>query len=363
MIREKRRTTAPVPYEIPLICYPRKRKKKVKLEKCRYEPIPFPLKFAYVGGVYHFYGGISLQEDHGRLITQTVLLSQCFKCDEVQVIKTPEQRILSMKLLKLPVFEYPPWQPMVEALKDPDKPEINRWADVLQEYCINYEDKMRQWSNEESFRKQFSEAKLIKMNKESEKRIEEYFKKYPCINFRCQLDNGRMQFNEIIINENYLDHVGYTIDSFATTTLRDGLPQLLPNNNIDAVKVYLDNYCSAEKNDYQSPEFPADLTLRKGFARKVNFKAHYFTTYRDGTFGMDCIWIITNKQAPNFCNTLPIQPDLNHAFLKNAVSKEDQATQFLEQYYQTSFNAKYTNIDKAKSNSYKIKPYLHSWPL
>lgn len=78
----------------------------------------------------------------------------------------------------------------------------------------------------------------------------------------------------------------------------------------------------------------------------MNFKAHYFTTYRDGVFGMDCIWLITSKQAPNFSNSAIQQFELSHSFLNNAVLKENQATEFLEQYYQTSFNAKYANIDK-----------------
>lgn len=69
MNREKRVRTLPAQYEIPNVCYPRIRKsqkgKKVKkpaitpnlpLQQCTYQSIPFPLKFAYSGGIYHFYG-------------------------------------------------------------------------------------------------------------------------------------------------------------------------------------------------------------------------------------------------------------------------------------------------------------------
>lgn len=80
-------------------------------------------------------------------------------------------------------------------------------------------------ANHEAFRKQMPEEKLLEMNKESEKHMANYLENYPCITFRAQLDDNQMQFNEIVINDAYLEHVGYTIDTFAGTTIRDGLPQ------------------------------------------------------------------------------------------------------------------------------------------
>ena len=77
----------------------------------------------------------------------------------------------------------------------------------------------------EVYRKEYCEDKLIEMNKESEKRIVDYCEHYPCITFRAQLSEGQMQFSDVIVNEKYLEHAGYTVDNFAVTILRDGLPQ------------------------------------------------------------------------------------------------------------------------------------------
>jgi hypothetical protein len=63
------------------------------------------------------------------------------------------------------------------------------------------------------------------MNRRSEEKIAEYFKQYPCMNFRATLEDKSMQQSEIVLSDRYLEQLGYTIDSFAVTTLRDGIPQ------------------------------------------------------------------------------------------------------------------------------------------
>lgn len=63
------------------------------------------------------------------------------------------------------------------------------------------------------------------MNKESEDKTNEFFQRYPTINFKATLSDGHMHLSEIVFNDKYLEGLGYSIDTFAVTTLRDGMPQ------------------------------------------------------------------------------------------------------------------------------------------
>lgn len=77
-------------------------------------------------------------------------------------------------------------------------------------------------SNREEFLKRWSEADLMKMTEEAEQKKAEYFSKYPC--FSC-IAAGDISQLDITVNEAYLAYAGYDLETFATTTLRDGLPQ------------------------------------------------------------------------------------------------------------------------------------------
>jgi len=59
MEREKRQIKAPEEYVIPKVCYPRRRKKKVKpkvLQRAQFKVIPAPMKFTCIANSFAIYG-------------------------------------------------------------------------------------------------------------------------------------------------------------------------------------------------------------------------------------------------------------------------------------------------------------------
>ena len=51
------------------------------------------------------------------------------------------------------------------------------------------------------------------------------FKKYPTLSFRSKVIDGTVRLTEICPNEKYLNELGYSIDSFTSVVLREGLPK------------------------------------------------------------------------------------------------------------------------------------------
>ena len=62
---------------------------------------------------------------------------------------------------------------------------------------------------------------------ENQGKINNLLNEYPCIQLKTQFRGFENRLVEVIFNENFLQITGYTIDSFISIVLREGLPRYL----------------------------------------------------------------------------------------------------------------------------------------
>ena len=349
--RERRLVKPPISYVIPKICYPRKRKRKPKKklpEECNYQLIPCPLKFIYTCNIYRIYGDINLREHEGTLITDTTLLNHRLSCKDIQIIDGQDHKMVQLTLDINFQFQLPPWQLVTAKLRESESTELVRWANIIENYTLRYENMLRSFSNREANLNGEEEERLKIVDFESRKKLQKFFKKYACINFKTKFKNNNMHVTEICLNDKYLNELGYSIDSFTLTVLREGVPHLVPVNNTHTVQALMENYHNVENSsEYKTAEFNSSLTVKNGYSRRIKYKVYYLPTFEDGFIGYDCFVPITGKESPTYLSSEnPSYCSLNKQFLDQMLTQEKESDGFLKKFYNTSIQQKYTTMDK-----------------
>jgi len=70
-----------------------------------------------------------------------------------------------------------------------------------------------------------NEEKLREITELTQKKIQKLFEKYPCINFTSTTEKNSAKIKGMVFNEQYLQELGYSLESFATTILQEGFPR------------------------------------------------------------------------------------------------------------------------------------------
>jgi len=68
-------------------------------------------------------------------------------------------------------------------------------------------------------------------------------------------------------NEKYINEIGYSIDSFITAILQEGMPRVLPINTTCSAKMLVESFSNFGGNVTETPEIISDLPLKKGFVK------------------------------------------------------------------------------------------------
>ena len=70
-----------------------------------------------------------------------------------------------------------------------------------------------------------NETELMEMTEKTERRLARLLKEYPCFYYISPIERTRSRMKEICCNEKYLNEIGYSVESFATTVLQEGVPR------------------------------------------------------------------------------------------------------------------------------------------
>jgi len=344
MIREKRTTKAPPSYIIPKICYPRIRKKSKKkaTEKAEYQLIPFPLKYVYENKNFLLYGDFALQEQNGRIVGVTGALNQFLNWRGVDIIREEKATILSLEVEKKFQMQLPPWQKMVERLLESDIPELSGWGNRIQDYSLKHENVYRALSGDVFTLNGLSEKELEGVSEERIKKMKRYFEIYPCCMFISEYNKRCSKMTNVWTNEKYLWELGYTLESFSTTLLQEGIPEMMPSDTACFMKVVFDNYFNAG----DTPEIISEITMRNGYKRKVRSKMYYFPAYSNKIMTCYGVHIILGRVDPTVSDRPAEELPLNKNFLKKIIKKEKETNKFLGRYYNMSLNLPYSTMDK-----------------
>ena len=69
-----------------------------------------------------------------------------------------------------------------------------------------------------------SEKELMEITQETERKMAKLFKEYPCIYYTCTAGRNST-FKDMCFNEQYINEMGFSLESYASTVLREGPPR------------------------------------------------------------------------------------------------------------------------------------------
>jgi len=128
-----------------------------------------------------------------------------------------------------------------------------------------------------------TEDSTIKILKENQTKTQNLLNEYPCIRLKTHFRGFENRLAEVIINESFLQMIGYDIDTFISTILKEGffryfLLLLLKNlnsifpfqlrTNSNFIKNILEIYALNKEFYYSTPEFETQILTKSGYVRR-----------------------------------------------------------------------------------------------
>jgi len=71
----------------------------------------------------------------------------------------------------------------------------------------------------------YNEEELLKITEDSQRKMTRFLQEYPCIIFTSTTEKNTARVRDMTFNEQYLNEIGYSLESFSTTILQEGIPR------------------------------------------------------------------------------------------------------------------------------------------
>jgi len=349
MEREKRETKPPQAFVIDKVCYPRAKKKQSKRkgpQRAKYQVIPTPMKFSSIPSFFALYADIGLKIYQGSLHADTRMLNQYLDVREMKIVKEPDFRKINLSMEKKVQTTLPPWQHLVEGLLTSESNELKEWGVRIKEFSLNYEETNRALKRKELIIDGMNEEELLEITEKTENKIAKFFKEYPCICFTRTSEKNNSGIKEMSFNEQYINEIGYSMETFTSTALQEGFPRMMPTNTAYTAKNLVENYYSLGKEGFESPETIADLLMKNGYMRRIRYKMFFLPSYRNKTYTVSSLVILLGKEKSIIKNEAEEVCEVNKTFLKKIIIKEKQMNKFMTKFYNKELTLPYLNRDK-----------------
>lgn len=271
------------------------------------------------------------------------LVNNCVNYRDVQVTKLANQKLITLFTERRKDVQPSDWQFLVNKLKSYNDAESSELAKTIQSFCQDYEQTVFAELRREDSNGQ-NESQSSKVDTRKTKLMENH----PSICFTSVLNGQNDGLTEISINQKFLSEIGYSTDSFASTVLQEGIPQLMPyDSNVteSMAKILMGNFSAARQEGFKTSEFEAPLLLKSGYVKSVKIQMNLFFKKEKSGVVMDVILTILSKKTP-FFQEKALESCLNSDFLHTMNFKEKEMAQFFSMYYNESPTLRYTNMNK-----------------
>lgn len=322
------------------------RRGKARLEdRCPYQVIPHTPKYLGWPDIYRLYADVILMEQNNNLCFESSLFNHFKLYKQVQIVNYSSQRCLKFKLdnNSVPTID---WRAVVDKLQRSESYQLKQWVPAITNYCERYEAVIKQFT--EDMTDERIDA-LIQANKKMEKIRQTVMKTYPCIEFKSSLKNGQIQITEMSFSEKYIAELGYDAESFTAAVFSEGIPEIAPLNSPGAsnfARLRLEKYLTLDQDGFQTPEFETLFMMKGGIMKKTKLKIIYHTCYEKGAPGFVFLGVVVAKQKPAYISPHMEGLKLNNAYVQNLTTKEQQADEFLQTYYEKNVEPHYALMDK-----------------
>jgi len=237
---------------------------------------------------------------------------------------------------------------LMEKFEASEQSEQLQWHKTFKTFYQTYEKVMKRQSRKKTksdTRKRF----YSKVDAKTREKTDYLYQNFPILQLKYRLRNHQSQLYEIVFSEAFIQEMGQTIDSFVSSVLKEGLPQLMPLNNpcsTDLLRNIFNNYFTIENGGYEMPDLLSTLFMKNGYAKDVNYQISLLMNYETNTFGMDMIYALKAKGEPYLVNPKYVETTINETFLQKMCKREEEASHFLSMYYETDVERRYANYEK-----------------
>lgn len=318
-----------------------------KVTRCRFKQIPQNSKYIHLNPVYPVCGDMPLMQFQDGLTTEISLFNESKTYRDMVVKEMYDQKVLAVRPIPKKNSEFLSQSEILEKLSHLDTMEIADWAKVLKVFYQKYDKVMKRQTRKKTksdTRKKF----YVQVTSKTEQTKKDLYASYPCYEIKFRIKNHHSQLNEILFNENFLKEIGYSTDSFVSTILKEGIPQLMSydSSNSFSIKSLIENYFQIEDSGFLIPDLESTLLLKNGFVKKIKYQMHILMNYEANTFGMDIVWSILSKEEPYLTQEKNLLDKINECFIQEMAVRENEADHFLSVFYNQSIQKRYTNINK-----------------
>jgi len=356
MLPEKRIRSQPKPYPVFNVRSSRKDKyleKKRKLSSIVYEIIPLPSKYDFNTDALLLYGNIALLQKNNDFFTDFSLLNQFHVYSDIQVKKYHNQRLVSIKVERRIEARFPRWKNVAKKMIKAKDPNAKRWGKAIKSFSVSYEAMMTEyWNKVGKMVLEYNyKEKVEALQAATEERRRELHAHYPCLQFKTHFRGYENHLTEVVLNEKFLQMVGYTPEAFASVVLSEGLPEFIPLNletNSQFIQNTLENCLKKETNDdFQPLEIEAIVLTKSGYVKPVKIQVHILMTHENTEYGSFTIFVITDQgQAYPRPKDEEIMGSVNPSFMNVMLARKQEATDFLSSYYSHTGSLLYTNLHR-----------------
>jgi hypothetical protein len=288
-------------------------------------------------------------EKGGALVAEVSLINRFKTFKDVQVTKCLEEKIVTIYPQKKVEFDPYSWMILVDRLNRIGSAEALEWSKIVKDFCTRAQKAIELCVNGKDLIGENEKKIFEKVTARSNEKRQKIISSYPCIMLKTCLNRSGFGLTEISVNEKLLTEAGYSIETYSSAVLEEGLRQFMPFNEflaVKAIKLLLRDCFDISSELCKPLEIDNYLVMKSGYVKKVNLQVHFLPTYHHESFEITRVIAIVEKGAPFLEGVTPSPALISPEYWENQVQKEHDLQYFLGNFYNKAPAMRYTNINK-----------------
>jgi len=354
MISEKRTRKPPEVFEIPERRPQQKDKpaeKKRKVSGCNYELIQVPQKHQDEGEIFLVYGNAPFMQKDDRFTSDMSMLNDFHYYRGVYTAEYEGQKMVVIKTERRPEKRFHRWKTLVKKMSQGGR-KIKDLAQVFKGISLSFETLAQDYFNKVStlYAKKGGKEKVAAFKAGIDNQKREMFRDYPYIQLRSSFQGYQTVLEEFIVNERFLHITGYTVESFASTVISDGLPPMLEMrlDESDDIMQNANNYAAnqAANNHLRSPTLDFFLHTRSKYTQEAKVQTHILINHDQSEYKCDAIYTVVDHNSPFSLPPVYKGPIFTKAFINLMQEREKEMEKFFMYFPSDVSFPRFSNKDK-----------------
>jgi len=271
------------------------------------------------------------------------MLNQFKYITSVEVRKDLSEKVVTVLLESKQLYPKSSWSNFSNELDKKEGSSLKEWAASLRVFGSRYEAFLKEF---EALRKENNMQKklfLYKMRQQSAAKRLYILSTYPAFEMRYRMKKDEIKLTELCINETFLKEVGYSLETFTSTVLVEGLPQFFPRKplaELNTIRSFMDNYMV---NDNETPEIDGELYMKTGYRKKVTLQTLTLVELSDSDLILSFVIFLKTKSLPfGSYEKQPYAPE----FLEILKEQDKEKEYLFNTYYGENVQGLHSNTEK-----------------